>query len=189
MKSWAVPKGPSLNPADKHLAVHVEDHPISYNEFEGQIPKGEYGAGEVIIWDRGTYEADHAKGQSREKQEQTMLEDLEKGKLAFTLHGDKLEGSWTLVHTGRRPGKANEWLLIKHQDEFVSDVDVLKEDRSVVSGRTIEDVRAGRKGVAVQKKKGKTSKKKPDALDLSSLSLPGSKKSAPPDYLAPMVPT
>lgn len=188
MKSWAVPKGPSLNPADKHLAVHVEDHPIAYNDFEGQIPKGEYGAGEVIIWDRGTYEADHARGQSREKQEQTMLDDLAKGKLAITLHGEKLEGSWTLVKTGRRPGAPNEWLLIKHQDEFVSTVDVLKEDRSVVSGRTIEDVKAGRKGIEPAKKP-KGGKVKASALDLDSLNLPGSKKSPPPDFLAPMVPT
>jgi len=192
MKSWAVPKGPSTNPADKHLAVMVEDHPISYNTFEGQIPRGEYGAGEVIIWDRGWYEADHALGESRAKQEKTMLADIKAGKVSVTFHGEKMHGSWTIVKTRGRSGKDNEWLLIKHQDEFALEEDILKNDRSVVTGRTIQDVKAGRKGVTPKApKKGVAAKAKstPKALDLNDLDLPGIKKSAVPEFLAPMVPT
>ena len=189
MKSWAVPKGPSTNPADKHLAVMVEDHPISYNNFEGQIPTGEYGAGEVIIWDRGWYEADHALGQSREKQERTMLADIKAGKVAVTFHGEKLRGSWTIVHTKGRSGKGNEWLLIKHQDEFVSDSDITLQNRSVVSGRTIEEVKLGKPA-----KKVKPAKKAPAneaaraELKLGDISdLPGAKKSATPSHVSPML--
>src|SRR5689334_22895909 len=150
MKSWAVPKGPSLNPKDKHLAVMVEDHPISYNNFEGQIPKGEYGAGSVIIWDRGTYDCDHAPGASREKQEAQMLEDLKKGKLSVTFFGEKLHGSFTFVKTRSRNSKGNEWLLIKHQDEYASTRDITLENRSVVTGRSIEEVTAGKAGKKVK---------------------------------------
>lgn len=190
MKSWAVPKGPSLNPEDKHLAVMVEDHPISYNNFEGQIPKGEYGGGEVIIWDRGTYYPDDFKYATREQQEKAILDGIKKGKLSFTLQGVKLQGSWTLVHTGRKPGKEDEWLLIKHQDEHVSDHDILAEDRSVVTGRTIDDVKAGRKGKAPAKPKRASKKKaEPEEFDLAFLDFPGIRKTPVPDFLAPMVPT
>jgi bifunctional non-homologous end joining protein LigD len=190
MKSWAVPKGPSTNPADKHLAVMVEDHPISYNTFEGQIPKGEYGAGSVIIWDRGTYDCDHAPGQPRAIQEKQMLEDLAKGKLSVTFHGEKLRGSWTFVHTRGRTNKGNEWLLIKHHDEFVSDRDITLENRSVVTGRTIEDVMQGKPGKAVKpsKKVAKGKVKTPAEFSLDGIAnLPGSKKTKIPEFLAPML--
>ncbi len=121
LKSWAVPKGPSANPADKRFAAYVEDHPVEYADFEGRIPDGNYGAGHVIVWDRGHYRAveDMAKG-------------FERGKLLFDLHGYKLRGRWTLV----RMKKANEWLLIKERDAFVS-TEAFPQD-SVLSGLTIE---------------------------------------------------
>jgi bifunctional non-homologous end joining protein LigD len=106
LKSWAVPKGPSLNPADKRLAVHVEDHPLDYAGFEGVIPEGHYGAGEVIVWDGGTFDVEGALHAS---------DQLQRGELKFTLHGQKLRGSFVLVKL-RRAEKGNEWLLIKHKD-------------------------------------------------------------------------
>jgi len=142
--SWAVPKGPSLNPADKRLAVMVEDHPLDYATFEGQIPKGEYGAGEVIVWDEGTYSPDD-KGvfswDDRAEAQRRVKEDLAKGKLSVYLRGHKLKGSYALVKTKRGE---NEWLFFKHKDEFVSEKDLLEQDRSVRSGLTIEDIRAGK---------------------------------------------
>ncbi len=107
MKSWAVTRGPSLVPGEKRLAVETEDHPVEYNAFEGSIPKGEYGGGTVMIWDRGTWtpEEDPRRG-------------LKKGHLDFSLHGEKLHGRWHLVRMHRRPGeKRNNWLLIKANDD------------------------------------------------------------------------
>jgi bifunctional non-homologous end joining protein LigD len=143
--SWAVTKGPSLNPKDKRLAVHVEDHPFDYGGFEGVIPKGNYGAGQVIVWDNGTYTpdedgelnwGDRARGQAR------MREGLAAGKLSFTMRGSKLRGSFTLVRIKKSEG--DDWLLIKHRDEYASERDVLEDDRSVISGLTINDLREGR---------------------------------------------
>jgi bifunctional non-homologous end joining protein LigD len=135
LKSWAVPKGPSLDPSVKRLAIHVEDHPFEYRTFEGQIPAGHYGAGDVIVWDRGTYEVEGAL--TAEKQ-------LEKGDLKFKLHGEKLQGSFALVKI-RRGEKQNEWLLIKHRDEFASAVwDIDEHGDSVVSGRQVQSLKAGR---------------------------------------------
>lgn len=153
--SFAVPKGPSYNPDDKHLAVHVEDHPLDYANFEGVIPKGEYGGGEVIVWDEGVYSPDD-KGvlsfDNREESERRMREEMKKGKLSITFRGHKLSGSWTLVKTGghkkdQAPSKSEDWLMIKHRDGTErKDFDVLALDRSVKTGRTIEDVREGRPG-------------------------------------------
>lgn len=111
LKSWAVPKGPSFDPAVKRLAVEVEDHPISYATFEGDIPEGNYGAGHVDVFDHGTWEPE---GDAREG--------LRGGDLKFTLHGDVLRGSWVLVRT-RLQGKRQQWLLIKHRDAFANDRD------------------------------------------------------------------
>jgi bifunctional non-homologous end joining protein LigD len=141
MVSWAVPKGPSVNPKDKRLAVMTEDHPMEYSEFEGIIPDKQYGAGEVIIWDQGYYSPDDAQNYSwddKEDANKRMREGLERGKLSFYLKGKKLEGSWTLV---RLRGKEKDWLLIKHRDKFEdAKRDVTAEDASVVSGRTLADL-------------------------------------------------
>jgi bifunctional non-homologous end joining protein LigD len=145
LKSWAVPKGPSLNPDDKRLAMLVEDHPMDYASFEGIIPKGEYGAGQVIVWDRGTYWPDEGDEppKDRAEAEEQMRRGLEKGKISVFLRGQKLNGSWALVKIAR--GK-NEWLLIKHKDEYADrNRDVTAEDQSVVNGLTIEDLKAGRR--------------------------------------------
>jgi bifunctional non-homologous end joining protein LigD len=135
-KSWAVTKGPSLDPHDKRLAVEVEDHPLDYGDFEGTIPEGQYGGGTVMLWDRGYWESDDPEG------------GFKKGDLKFTLDGDKLHGSWVLVRMrgDRFGGKRTNWLLIKHRDEYAKEdgESVLDEDRSVASGRTMEQIAAGK---------------------------------------------
>jgi len=139
MKSWAVTRGPSLVPGEKRLAVHVEDHPIEYNKFEGTIPKGQYGGGTVMIWDRGTWEP-----------EGDPHSGYKKGHLNFRLAGKKLNGFWHLVRMHKRPGEKREnWLLIKSDDEFarrVKDPDILEEENlSAASGRSMDEI-AGAKG-------------------------------------------
>src|SRR3954451_1286371 len=133
LKSWAVPKGPSLDPRDKRMAVHVEDHPIDYASFEGTIPKGQYGAGKVIVWDNGTWEpvGDPRAG-------------YRDGKLKFRLHGTKLHGGWTLVRMhGRASERQEPWLLIKERDDAARPADeysiVEAEPASVLSDATIDD--------------------------------------------------
>ncbi|WP_338828576.1 DNA ligase D [Bradyrhizobium sp. 27S5] len=136
-KSWAVTRGPSLDPHDKRLAVEVEDHPLDYGDFEGTIPEDQYGGGTVQLWDRGTWESvDPERG-------------FRKGDLKFTLHGDKLHGSWVLVRmkNDRFGGKRTNWLLIKHRDEYAVDGNgeaILEEDRSVASGRSMAQIAAGK---------------------------------------------
>lgn len=142
--SWAIPKGPSLNPKDKRVAAHVEDHPYDYGSFEGVIPKGNYGAGQVIVWDNGTYTPDEKGVYSwgdKAEGSRRILGDMENGKISFTLRGKKLHGSWTLVQIKSDP---KSWLLIKHRDEFASTRDILEEDRSVISGLTLQDLKEGR---------------------------------------------
>jgi len=135
-KSWAVTKGPSLDPHDKRLAVEVEDHPLDYGDFEGTIPEDQYGGGTVMLWDRGTWESDDPD------------RGFKKGDLKFTLHGGKLHGSWVLVQMkgDRYGGKRTNWLLIKHRDEYARDGggDIVEEDRSVASGRSMEQIAAGK---------------------------------------------
>ena len=136
-KSWAVTRGPSLDPHDKRLAVEVEDHPLDYGDFEGTIPKGQYGGGTVQLWDRGYWESpDPDKG-------------FKKGDLKFTLDGEKLHGSWVLVRmrNDRNGGKRTNWLLIKHRDEYARDDKgdiILDEDKSVASGRAMSEIAAGK---------------------------------------------
>lgn len=134
LASWAVPKGPSLDPHDKRLAMHVEDHPMEYGSFEGTIPQGEYGGGTVMLWDAGTYEP-----------ELDMPAGLLRGELKFTLRGSKLHGSWALVRIKPRPGERQEsWLLIKHRDEHArphDEYDVTTEmAQSVTTGRTLAQI-------------------------------------------------
>lgn len=136
LKSWAVPKGPSMNPSDKRLAMLVEDHPYDYKDFEGNIPAGNYGAGTVIIWDHGTYEPTEPLA-SKEDNEKLLLKSFHAGQLKIRLNGQKLKGEFVLVKTPTRA--ENAWLLIKHRDEFASKSDITEMDRSVVSNRTIEE--------------------------------------------------
>lgn len=147
--SWAVPKGPAYDPKEKRLAVQTEDHPIDYAKFEGIIPEKQYGAGPVIVWDEGTYSPDSdgkLSWNNREQAQKRMREGLKKGKLSFFLRGQKLHGSWTLVRIGGRNSDKKEWLMIKHSDEFAdSELDIVTEnDRSVITGRTVEEVEAGK---------------------------------------------
>jgi len=120
LKSWAIPKGPTINPKEKRLAVMVEDHPLQYKEFEGGIPEGSYGAGQVYIWDRGTY---HALGvEDKEKSSEAFRDEIEKGHLTFILEGNFLKGEFALVRLKKASPK--DWLFIKKNDEFASDIDV-----------------------------------------------------------------
>jgi bifunctional non-homologous end joining protein LigD len=144
LKSWAVPKGPSLDPAVKHFAAHVEDHPVDYGSFEGNIPAGNYGAGSVMLWDRGTFQLlGDVSGDDQ----------IARGDLKFHLDGEKLNGDFALVHMKGR-GKGNEWLLIKKRDDFaVPGWDVEAHAYSVLSGRTQEEIA---RNLPARKEKRKT---------------------------------
>jgi len=153
LKSWAIPKGPSLDPADKRLAMQVEDHPVSYFDFEGTIPQGNYGAGTVMVWDVGTWEPlapQPVKGKYVAGTDAEAAAMLQKGDLKIRLHGKKLNGDFALIHIkGRRPGsKGTEWLLIKKQDEYaVPGYDIDQYDSSVLSKRSMAEI-AGDAGSA-----------------------------------------
>jgi bifunctional non-homologous end joining protein LigD len=142
MKSWAVPKGPSVNTSVKRLAMEVEDHPIEYNKFEGTIPQGEYGGGTVMLWDRGTYTADEAGAD--EDVQKVLKREYHAGKMSITLFGERLRGSWALVRTDAGPKP--KWLLIKHRDEFARKYEATEEFiTSVVTDRTMEEIAGGRR--------------------------------------------
>src|SRR6476661_6902398 len=131
LKSWAVPKGPTLDPTPKRLAAMVEDHPLDYGSFEGNIPAGNYGAGSVMLWDRGTYEL------LGDKPAQAQME---RGDFKFRLHGQKLKGEFAIVRMKNR-GKGNEWLLLKKKDESADPAyDAEQHERSVLTGRTQEEI-------------------------------------------------
>jgi bifunctional non-homologous end joining protein LigD len=138
-KSWAVTKGPSLDPRVKRLAVEVEDHPLDYGDFEGTIPKGEYGGGTVQLWDRGYWEPDGSR---------SAEEMLSKGDLTFRLYGAHLKGAWVLarMRSDKYTSKRINWLLIKRRDDFAQQGDAdaaLEDDRSVASGRSMAQIAAG----------------------------------------------
>jgi len=139
LKSWAVPKGPSLDRNEKRLAVLTEDHPYDYGSFEGVIPAKQYGAGEVIVWDCGVFSPDEGGTwfHDRAEAEKRIREGLDKGKLSILLRGEKIKGSFALVRTK----DAKTWLLIKHKDRFVSDIDITAQNRSVLSGAAVEDLK------------------------------------------------
>ena len=140
LTSWAVPKGPSMNPADKRLAVMTEDHPLEYADFEGVIPKGQYGAGTVMVWDKGWYEP--ASGLPPDRQ-------LARGKIDVVLHGRKLRGRFTLIRTTTRSSgrsQTRNWLLVKHRDEYADsswNIEAPTLNRSVLTGRTLEEIARG----------------------------------------------
>ena len=148
LKSWAIPKGPTLDPSSKRLAVMVEDHPLDYKDFEGLIPEGNYGAGSVIIWDRGVYH--HPAHTDKEESERLLREGLEKGDMKFVLEGEKLRGEFALVKI-RKDEKS--WLLLKKKDRYAGADEILRENRSVASHQTLEDVSAGSPGKSFRQKK------------------------------------
>jgi bifunctional non-homologous end joining protein LigD len=182
-RSWAVTRGPSLDPADKRLAVEVEDHPLDYGDFEGTIPKGQYGGGTVMLWDRGTWEPEGDPDRM-----------LAKGDLKFSLDGEKLHGGWVLVRMrtdklgGKHKSKRNNWLLIKHHDKFAKEGKgdaILEKDRSVASGRAMKAIETGTgakpkpfmrakafKANAIWNSKSSSDEKKPAAKAKSASSLP-----------------
>jgi DNA ligase D-like protein (predicted 3'-phosphoesterase) len=136
LASWAVPKGPSTDPRAKRLAVQVEDHPVDYGDFEGAIPTGNYGAGAVIVWDAGPY---------RNLRDEPVEQGIEDGHLSIWLEGQKIRGGYSLTRTGERRGKA-QWILVKRRDEHADArrKPTSTQRESVLSGRTVEDVAAGR---------------------------------------------
>jgi bifunctional non-homologous end joining protein LigD len=185
LKSWAVTRGPSFDPADKRLAVHVEDHPIDYAGFEGVIPHGEYGGGTVMVWDRGTWEP---------------LEDphagYKAGKLKFTLHGDKLKGGWALVRMGgrAREERRDNWLLIKERDDAAQpgrgDQTLERETKSVTTGRSMEQIAASADRVWTRQGEQKVSKAPPPKAKTKSAAKKKKQGlAAMPDFVAPQLPT
>jgi DNA ligase D-like protein (predicted 3'-phosphoesterase) len=135
LKSWAVPKGPSLNPKDKRLAIETEDHPVDYANFEGVIPEGQYGAGTVMVWDKGTYKNTTIK----DKKELSAEEGYKKGHISFEIKGKKLKGGWSLNRF-----RDNKWLLIKQDDnEADKRTDILNKKKSAKSGKTLKQIEKG----------------------------------------------
>ncbi len=193
-KSWAVTRGPSLDPAEKRLAVEVEDHPLDYGDFEGTIPKGQYGGGTVLLWDRGYWEPDG-----------DVDAMLRKGDLKFTLDGEKLQGSWVLVRmrSDKFKSKHNNWLLIKHKDEYAKKghgETILKQDHSVASGREMEAIAAGKgkkpkpfmrakafnsDAVWQSKRSGRVEDTEPEKARMNAPK--GRKVSALPQFIAPQL--
>lgn len=159
MKSWAVPKGPSYDPGVRRLAMEVEDHPIEYNTFEGTIPKGQYGGGTVMLWDRGTYEPEGGGG------EEALRDGYERGDLKIVMHGKRLTGGWVLVRMRRDDSGRAQWLLIKHRDETADpEYDVTDESTtSVASGRTMDEIATRRGRVWNSNRDDAAERKKPAA--------------------------
>jgi bifunctional non-homologous end joining protein LigD len=167
LKSWAVPKGPSLNPDDKRLAVRTEDHPLDYANFEGNIPEGSYGAGTVMVWDRGTFQAEGKDDAAKQ---------VERGEIKFGLNGEKLQGSFVIVKL-KNSEKGNEWLMIKHKDAAVDpNWNIDEHDGSVLTGRVLEEIKAQ-----------EAPKREPSPLHASELD--GAKKVPMPARMAPMLAT
>jgi bifunctional non-homologous end joining protein LigD len=170
LKSWAVPKGPSLDPLQKKLAIMVEDHPLEYRNFEGTIPEGNYGAGTVMIWDEGTYHIPGAIGKTETQNK--LKQSIEKGHITFVLNGLRTKGTFHLVKL-HRAGLPNGWLLIKKQDEYASASHFPDDIRSVRSGRTMEQIRKN---------------ESPEFINLNNVDIQGAKKSSfPKEPLHPML--
>lgn len=183
LKSWAVPKGPSMKAGQKKLAMMVEDHPIEYRDFEGIIPEGEYGGGTVMVWDEGIY---HAPGSSaRQESEKLLREGLRKGDLKFVLEGHKLKGTFALVKM-HKADEPNSWLLIKKEDEFTTEGDILEQDTSVLTNATIDEIHERETHSNSPKiwnsNRGHT-------FDLSKIDLEGAQKGKRPEAVDPMLAT
>ena len=175
LKSWAVPKGPSQSHADKRLAVQTEDHPLEYGGFEGKIPEGNYGAGTVMVWDRGTFvvETDPGKPQAVTLD---ALQQLERGELKFSLNGEKLRGSFVLVKI-KRSEKGNEWLLIKHKDAAEDPKwNIDEHDGSALTGRSLAEI-------------ADQAPPKREPVPIRAAEVPGARKSAMPSRAEPMLAT
>ena len=190
LKSWAVPKGPSLDPSVKRLAMMVEDHPMDYRDFEGIIPEGNYGAGTVIVWDTGTYHPIE-EFPDKKSQEKHLLGSLHKGDLKFVLKGKKLKGEFVLVHT-KGMGE-NSWLLMKHKDKYASKEDITEKDKSVQSGKTIEKIAASSKKVWQSNRQAKPATKKAAPKKTSKKKVNPLLSEAPeapfPETISPMLAT
>ena len=179
LKSWAVPKGPSLNPKDKRLAMMVEDHPYDYRTFEGVIPEGNYGAGVVIVWDEGVYEAADEQGKSRKEQQASLLQQLADGNLHFILHGHKLKGEYALVKM--KNGGEKAWMLIKKKDTDASTTtDVTEDEISVLSGKTLAQIAAENNAELHHPQAAKKGATKTKAASISSIKKALAKKKALP---------
>jgi len=176
LKSWPIPRGPSYDPQERRLAVMTEDHPLDYATFEGVIPKGEYGGGEVIVWDAGIYAPEDRDGRpcfDRARAEHLVRRGIDQGRLTVFIHGHKLRGMWSLVHTQER-----DWLFFKKEDGFANaSNDVLIEDASVLSGLRIEDLKAGR----LPRRK--------EALIEGPATIDGARAGTMPRILSPMLPS
>ncbi len=196
LKSWAVPKGPSLDPRVKSLAVHVEDHPIEYGSFEGVIPRGEYGGGTVMLWDRGTWEP-----------EGDAAEAYQRGKLIFRLDGERLKGRWALIRMGGKAGQnGKNWLLKKLDDDqarSVEDEDILTNMTSIASGRTMDEIAnhtkspwkpsrngrgSGKPSSSNTSRPSRKSRKPASTLSLDPSFLDGARRSSMPARIAPELP-
>lgn len=191
LKSWAVPKGPSMDPSVKRLAMMVEDHPYDYHNFEGIIPKGEYGGGTVIVWDQGVYAPAEAPAK-KINPEKYLLQQLKNGKIVFNLNGEKLKGAFALVKSGYRG--ENAWLLMKVKDKYAKKTDITKKDKSVISGKTIPQMEKAPDKVYGHTKKPATTKKKAAPKKTikaaSKKKVPAvGKKAAFPASIAPMLAT
>lgn len=157
LKSWAVPKGPSMDPSEHHLAIQTEDHPYQYRTFEGTIPAGNYGAGNVIIWDQGWYEP---RAETDDPQK-VLRQELKKGHLTFVLHGKKLHGEFALIKFHGPQAEENAWLLIKKGDDFASKQDITKQDESVVSHKKVDDLGGKMANLSAYPKKAEPWRVKP----------------------------
>jgi bifunctional non-homologous end joining protein LigD len=183
LKSWAVPKGPSMQAGQKKLAMMVEDHPIEYRDFEGIIPKGEYGGGTVMVWDEGTY---HAPGvTSRQESEKLLREGIRKGDLKFILEGHKLKGAFALVRM-HKADEPNSWLLIKKEDEYTTEADILEKDTSVLTEATIDEIHE-RETNSDSPKIWRSNRGQ--SFDISKINLEGAQKGKRPDAIDPMLAT
>ncbi|TXJ29277.1 MAG: DNA ligase D [Chitinophagaceae bacterium] len=193
LKSWAVPKGPSTDPSVKRLAMMVEDHPYDYRNFEGIIPKGQYGGGTVIVWDEGVYEPAEGKFSDKRSQEKNLLSQLRKGKILFILKGKKLKGEYALVKSSYQG--ENSWLLMKVKDKYARITDITKKARSVISGKTIAEMEKKPDKVYSQKDvspRATASPKKKTARKKASVKRkkPTAGKRSPfPSYTTPMLAT